>query len=103
MLIASPSPLTASSLLPVAAEISRLLAQLAALVDGLVTQLQATSTESGAPALKRPDGRLTEAGIDALYADFAADALGNDEIAAKHGISVSGVVKRKAMWKRGER
>ena len=103
MLTASSSPLTASSLLSVAIEISRLLAQLAVLVDSLVAQLQAPPIEAGAPVLKRPDGRLTEAGIDTLYADFAADVLSNDEIAAKHEISVSGVVKRKAMWKRGER
>jgi hypothetical protein len=56
----------------------------------------------GTPLL-RPDGRLTDAGIDALYADFAAARLTNRQIAAKFPISLSGVVKRKAMWRRGER
>jgi hypothetical protein len=54
-------------------------------------------------ALVRPDGRLTEAGIDALYAEFTAGTLTNRQIAEKFGISLSGVVKRRAMWRRGKR
>ncbi|HYG87248.1 MAG TPA: hypothetical protein VD978_13405 [Azospirillum sp.] len=85
-------------------EAKRLNGELNAVLDELRARLETSEppTNDGAP-LKRPDGRMTEAGIDALYAEFATKKLTNLEIAEKFDISLSGVVKRKSMWNRGER
>jgi hypothetical protein len=52
-------------------------------------------------ALKRPDGRMTTAGVAALQADFEIDKLTNSQIAEKYGISMSGVKQQKRKWRTG--
>ena len=52
---------------------------------------------------KEADGRLAPDGIDALYADFAAGKLTNRQLADRHEITLSGVLKRKSMWRKGRR
>jgi hypothetical protein len=84
------------------AEARRLHGMLGAVLDDLEARLSAPTLVVDETPLVRPDGRLTEAGIDAVYAEFAANST-NGEIAKKFDISLSGVVKRKAMWRRGER
>jgi hypothetical protein len=72
-------------------------------MDEIIRHLNSqTCTGEGAQP-KRDDGRLSEAGIDALYADFAAGQLSNEQIRQKHDISKSGLTKRKAMWRDGKR
>nr|WP_306268345.1 hypothetical protein [Pararhizobium sp. IMCC3301] len=58
-----------------------------------------SATEDG---LKRNDGRMSEAGIAALYAEFAQSELTNTQIAHKFDISLSGVKQRRRMWRKGQ-
>ena len=51
--------------------------------------------------LKRPDGRLSLAGIQAIYGEFENGKLSDEEIAEKYEISVSGTKARKRMWREG--
>ncbi len=71
-----------------------------------LAQLQAALSPPSVPpgnVLKEADGRLASDGIDALYADFAAGKLTNRQLANRHDITLSGVLKRKAMWRKGRR
>lgn len=87
------------------AEARRHHGQLGTLLTELESRYAATppAPSSTTKPLKRPDRRLTEEGVDALYAEFAAGKLNNREIAEKFKISLSGVVKRRAMWRQGKR
>lgn len=96
--------MTMTNPLALTVEAKRLAVALGSVLDALLAQIEAP--KSALPRgnlLKRPDGRLDEDGIDALYADFVQNRLNNRQLAAKHKISLSGVVKRKAMWRRGVR
>jgi hypothetical protein len=44
---------------------------------------------------------LTYEEIKVLYTDFAEKKLTNKKIAEKNKISMSGLIQRKSMWKRG--
>ncbi len=50
--------------------------------------------------VKEADGRLTDVGIHSLYKEFADGHLTNGQVATKHEISLSAVLKRKAMWRK---
>jgi hypothetical protein len=94
--------MTTTNPLALAAEAKSLASKLVISLDALLVQLNSPSVSDGS-ATKKSDGRLLDHGIDALYADFAAKTLTNEQLAKVHDISLSGVVKRKAMWKKGRR
>lgn len=96
--------MTPTNPLALAADVRSLTNQLVAAVDALMAALSTPqpSIPKGS-ATKRADKRLADAGIDALYNDFTTSQLTGKQLAEKHGISLSGVMKRKAMWRKGER
>ncbi len=83
------------------AEATRLVFLLSSTLEELRSQLEIPRVQPTGALLERADRRLTEAGIEALYADFAAGTLTDREIATKHQISLSGAVKRKRLWRQG--
>jgi hypothetical protein len=84
------------------AEATRLNIEMGRLLDALRARLEEPLEPTNTP-VKRGDGRLTDAGISQLYADFADGKLTGQQIAEKHGISLSGVIKRRSLWRRGVR
>lgn len=91
--------MTAGETLALALRAKRQAELIAASMDEVIRYLNNSASTDEVRSLKREDGRLTEAGIDALYADFAAAQLSNEQIMAKYGISESGLTKRKRAWK----
>ena len=95
--------MTTTNPVALAVEIKALLEQLMNLVRALLVQIEVPQPAGAKSGLKRADDRLTAAGIDALYADFAENKLNTKQIMLKHDISRSGFTKRKAKWRKGVR
>lgn len=72
-------------------------------LEALVRALSVPQILVPAGAVTKRGKHLTDAGIDALYEDFATGTLKDKELAEKHQISPSGVAKRKVLWKKGVR
>jgi hypothetical protein len=87
----------------IAASMRAAAASMLAKADELLAALHVVPQAQPDPTgWKRSDGRLSENGIDALYTEFALGISGK-ELETKFEISESGVAKRKAMWRRGQR
>jgi hypothetical protein len=70
-------------------------------LEALKTSIPSAASVEIRGALKRPNGRMTPAGVAALQADFELDKLTISEIAEKFQISISGVKQRKKQWRTG--
>jgi hypothetical protein len=65
--------------------------------ERLIQIVERETTKSGDAALKRDDGRLTEAGIAAVNAAFASGATAT-EVAKQFDIHVSAASNRRTIW-----
>ncbi|SFV13026.1 MULTISPECIES: hypothetical protein [unclassified Methylobacterium] len=66
--------------------------------ERLITLIEQETAKSGDAALKRQDGRLTEAGIAALNAAFEAGVT-LTEAATQFGIHLSAASYRRSIWR----
>ncbi len=67
----------------------------------LTHQLTVPPPREGQPVLDN-NGHFTHYGDELLYADFEADTLNNPQLAKKYSVSLSGIFKRKAMWRKSK-
>lgn len=76
--------------------------KLAERAERLLATLKEQGGDSPESDLKRPDGRLTEAGVAAVNAAFDAGATVT-QVAKQFGIHVSAASNRRTIWKAAKR